>query len=46
MDYRPLSDQVTEIKGLDLMHTKTAKKIALQRTRFMLLFIRQMEKEI
>lgn len=34
------------LKLKDLMHTKTAKKIAEQRTKFMLLFIRQMEKEI
>jgi uncharacterized protein len=30
----------------DLMHTKTAKKIAEQRTKFMLLFLKQMQKEI
>lgn len=30
----------------DLMHTKTAKKIAEQRTKFMLLFIKQLQKEI
>jgi uncharacterized protein len=34
------------LKLKDLMHTKTGKKIAEQRTKFMLLFIRQMEKEI
>jgi uncharacterized protein len=28
------------------MHTKTAKKIARERTRFMILFMRQMQKEI
>jgi uncharacterized protein len=30
----------------DLMHTKTAKKIAEQRTKFILLFIKQLQKEI
>jgi len=30
----------------ELMHTKTAKRIAQQRTRFMMLFIRQLQKEI
>ncbi|MFL6511667.1 MAG: HD domain-containing protein [Nitrososphaera sp.] len=30
----------------DLMHTRTAKRIAQQRTRFMMLFIRQLQKEI
>ena len=34
------------LKLKDLMHTKTGKRIAEQRTKFMLLFIRQMEKEI
>lgn len=30
----------------DLMHTKTAKRIAVKRTRFMMLFIRQLKTEI
>jgi len=30
----------------DLMHTRTAKRIAQQRTRFVMLFIRQLQKEI
>ena len=38
--------QAKLLKLKDLMHTKTAKKIAQQRTRFMLLFIRQLQKEI
>jgi len=38
--------QTKLLKLKDLMHTKTAKKIAQQRTRFMLLFIRQLQKEI
>jgi uncharacterized protein len=34
------------LKLKDLMHTRTAKKIAQQRTKFMMLFIRQMKREI
>jgi uncharacterized protein len=34
------------LKLKDLMHTRTAKKIAQQRTKFMMLFIRQMKMEI
>jgi uncharacterized protein len=34
------------LKLEDSMHTKTAKKIAQERTRFMILFIRQLQKEI
>ncbi len=30
----------------DLMHTRTARRIAQQRTRFMMLFIRQLQREI
>jgi uncharacterized protein len=38
--------QTKLLKLEDSMHTETAKKIAQERTRFMLLFIRQLEKEI
>jgi uncharacterized protein len=38
--------QTKLLKLEDSMHTKTAKKIAQERTRFMLLFIRQLQKEI
>jgi uncharacterized protein len=38
--------QTKLLKLGDLMHTKTAKKIAQERTRFMLRFIRQLQKEI
>ncbi len=34
------------LKLEDSMHTKTAKKIAQERTRFMILFIRKLQKEI
>jgi HD superfamily phosphodiesterase len=30
----------------DFMHTRTARKIAQERTRFMTLFMRQLQKEI
>ena len=36
--------KLLKLKGL--MHTRTAKKIAQERTRFMILFIRQLQKEI
>lgn len=38
--------QTKLLKLKDLMHTRTAKKIAQERTRFMMLFIRQLQKEI
>ncbi len=38
--------QTKLLKLKDLMHTRTAKKIAQQRTKFMMLFIRQLQKEI
>jgi uncharacterized protein len=38
--------QAKLLKLKDLMHTGTAKKIAQQRTKFMMLFIRQLQKEI
>lgn len=38
--------QMKLLKLQDCMHTKTAKKIAQERTRFMILFIRQLQKEI
>jgi uncharacterized protein len=38
--------QAKLLKLKDLMHTETAKKIAQQRTKFMMLFIRQLQKEI
>src|SRR5919204_3110743 len=38
--------QTKLLKLRDLMHTRTAKKIAQQRTKFMMLFIRQLQKEI
>jgi uncharacterized protein len=38
--------QTKLLKLEDSMHTETAKKIAQERTRFMLLFIRQLQKEI
>lgn len=38
--------QTKLLKLEDSMHTKTAKKIAQERTRFMILFIRQLQKEI
>jgi uncharacterized protein len=38
--------QTKLLKLKDLMHTKTAKKIAQERTTFMMLFIRQLQKEI
>jgi uncharacterized protein len=38
--------QTKLLKLEDFMHTKTAKKIAQERTRFMMLFIRQLQKEI
>jgi uncharacterized protein len=38
--------QAKLLKLENSMHTKTAKKIAQERTRFMMLFIRQLEKEI
>ena len=52
--YRDLDDmqwtldhfQMKLLKLHDCMHTKTAKKIAQERTRFMILFIRQLQKEI
>ncbi len=38
--------QTKLLKLEDFMHTQTAKKIAKERTRFMMLFIRQLQKEI
>ncbi|MDQ4101176.1 MAG: HD domain-containing protein [Thermoproteota archaeon] len=38
--------QTKLLKLEEIMHTKTAKKIARERTRFMVLFIRQLQKEI
>jgi uncharacterized protein len=38
--------QTKLLKLRDLMHTRTAKKIAQQRTEFMMLFIRQLKMEI
>jgi uncharacterized protein len=38
--------QTKLLKLEESMHTKTAKKIARERTRFMILFMRQMQKEI
>jgi uncharacterized protein len=38
--------QTKLLKLEDSMHTETAKKIAQERTRFMLLFIRQLQKEV
>jgi uncharacterized protein len=38
--------QTKLLKLEDSMHTETAKKIAQERTRFMMLFIRQLQKEI
>ena len=38
--------QTKLLKLKDLMHTRTAKKIAQERMRFMMLFIRQLQKEI
>ena len=38
--------QIKLLKLKDLMHTRTAKKIAQQRTKFMVLFIKEMKKEI
>jgi hypothetical protein len=38
--------QTKLLKLGDLMHTTTAKRIAQQRTKFMMLFIRQLQKEI
>lgn len=38
--------QTKLMKLKDLMHTRTAKKIAQQRTTFMMLFIRQLQEEI
>ena len=38
--------QAKLLKLKDMMHTRTAKKIAQQRTKFMTLFIRQLQKEI
>ena len=38
--------QIRLLRLKDLMHTKTTKKIAEQRTKFMLLFIKQLQKEI
>jgi uncharacterized protein len=38
--------QTKLLKLKDLMHTRTAKKIAQERTKFMMLFIRQLQKEI
>jgi uncharacterized protein len=38
--------QAKLLKLENSMHTKTAKKIAQERTRFMMLFIRQLKKEI
>jgi uncharacterized protein len=38
--------QTKLLKLKDLMHTRTAKKIAQQRTKFMMLFIMQFQKEI
>jgi uncharacterized protein len=38
--------QTKLLKLKDLMHTRTAKKIAQQRTKFMMLFIRQLQEEI
>jgi uncharacterized protein len=38
--------QTKLLKLKDLMHTRTAKKIAQQRTKFMMLFVRQLQKEI
>jgi uncharacterized protein len=38
--------QIKLLKLKDLMHTRTAKKIAQERTRFMMLFIMQLEREI
>ena len=38
--------QTKLLKLEDFMHTETAKKIAKERTRFMVLFIRQLQKEV
>src|ERR671925_1431362 len=38
--------QIKLLKLKDLMHTRTAKKIAQQRTKFMVLFMKEMKKEI
>lgn len=38
--------QTKLLKLEEVMHTETAKKIARERTRFMILFIRQLQKEI
>ncbi len=38
--------QLKLLKLEDFMHTRTAKKIARERTRFMMLFIRQLQREI
>jgi uncharacterized protein len=38
--------QIKLLKLKDLMHTRTAKKIARERTKFMMLFIRQLKTEI
>jgi uncharacterized protein len=38
--------QMKLLKLEEIMHTKTAKKIARERTRFMILFIKEMQKEI
>ncbi len=38
--------QTKLLKLEEIMHTETAKKIARERTRFMILFIRQLQKEI
>jgi uncharacterized protein len=38
--------QIKLLKLKNLMHTRTAKKIALERTKFMILFIRQLKTEI
>jgi uncharacterized protein len=38
--------QIKLLKLKDLMHTTTAKKIAQERTKFMMLFIRQLKMEI
>jgi uncharacterized protein len=38
--------QTKLLKLEEIMHTETAKKVARERTRFMILFIRQLQKEI
>lgn len=38
--------QIKLLKLKDLMHTRTAKKIAQDRTKFMMIFIRQLKREI